>query len=152
MLKSLVMLSAAGVKPLDEDGRPIPNVELVPIIIDPHKSNEDLKRTEQMLTEYCTIREKIYGREVNGDGFFGTKISTLRSIMGMTATTINDTFIFNMEAVGQTKFRQFISYDTMDEPKPGTHVAPICRLPVGKQDEHRFRGIAQHRIGGAQHD
>ena len=116
VLKSLVMLSAAGVKPLDEDGRPIPNVELVPIIIDPHKSNEDLKRTEQMLTEYCTIREKIYGREVNGDGFFGTKISTLRSIMGMTATTINDTFIFNMEAVGQTKFRQFISYDTMDEP------------------------------------
>lgn len=116
VLKSLVMLSAAGVKPLDEDGRPIPNVELVPIIIDPHKSNEDLKRTEQMLTEYCTIREKLYGREVNGDGFFGTKISTLRSIMGMTATTINDTFIFNMEAVGQTKFRQFISYDTMDEP------------------------------------
>ena len=53
---------------------------------------------------------------MNGDGFFGTKISTLRSIMGMTATTINDTFIFNMEAVGQTKFRQFISYDTMDEP------------------------------------
>ena len=100
MLKSLIMLSAAGVKPLDSDGRPMNNVEIVPVIIDPHKSNEDLKRTEQMLSAYRIIREKLYGNDVNGDGFFGMKISTLRSIMGMTGTTITDTFVFNMEAVG----------------------------------------------------
>ena len=116
VLKSLIMLSAAGVKPLDCDGRPMNNVEIVPVIIDPHKRNEDLKRTEQMLSAYRIIREKLYGNDVNGDGFFGMKISTLRSIMGMTGTTITDTFVFNMEAVGQTKFRQFIHYDTMNEP------------------------------------
>ena len=116
MLKSLIMLSAAGVKPVDADGRPLKNFEIVPIIIDPHKSNEDLKRTEQMLTEYCVVREKLYGRNVNGDGFFANKISTLREIMGMTSSSINDTFVFNMEAVGQSKFRQFIGYDTMNEP------------------------------------
>lgn len=116
VLKSLIMLSAAGVKPVDADGRPLKNFEIVPIIIDPHKSNEDLKRTEQMLTEYCVVREKLYGRNVNGDGFFANKISTLREIMGMTSSSINDTFVFNMEAVGQSKFRQFIGYDTMNEP------------------------------------
>ncbi len=116
VLKSLIMLSAAGVRPVDEDGRPLQNFEMVPIIIDPHKSNEDLKRTEQMLTEYCLVREKLYGRNVNGDGFFANKISTLREIMGMTSTNINDSFVFNMEAVGQRKFRDFIGYDTMNEP------------------------------------
>ena len=33
VLKSLIMLSAAGVKPLNSDGQPVKNVELVPIII-----------------------------------------------------------------------------------------------------------------------
>ena len=30
VLKSLVMLAAAGVRPLDEDGKPLENFELVP--------------------------------------------------------------------------------------------------------------------------
>ena len=116
VLKSLVMLSAAGVRPVDDDGRPVPNFEIVPVIIDPHKSNEDLKRAEQLLNQYCLVRDKLYGREVNGDGFFANKISTLRQVMGMTSTTINDSFVFNMEAVGQRRFADFIGYDTMDEP------------------------------------
>ena len=33
VLKSLIMLSAAGVRPVDENGRPVPNVEIVPVII-----------------------------------------------------------------------------------------------------------------------
>ncbi|MBR6431329.1 MAG: hypothetical protein IKS64_00570, partial [Muribaculaceae bacterium] len=60
VLKSLIMLSAAGVRPVDENGRPVPNVEIVPVIIDPHKSNEDLKRTEALLTAYRTLRERLY--------------------------------------------------------------------------------------------
>ena len=116
VLKSLVMLSAAGVRPVDDDGRPVPNFEIVPVIIDPHKSNEDLKRAEQLLNQYCLVRDKLYGREVNGDGFFANKISTLRQVMGMTSTTVNDSFVFNMEAVGQRRFADFIGYDTMDEP------------------------------------
>ncbi len=116
VLKSLVMLAAAGVRPLDEDGKPLENFELVPLIIDPHKSNEDLKRTESLFNSYRMIREKLYGRQVNGDGFFAMKISTLQEIMGLTTAQINDSFVMNMEAVGQCKFRDFIGYDTMNEP------------------------------------
>ncbi len=116
VLKSLVMLSAAGVQSTDADGRPLTNVELVPIIIDPHKSNEDLKRTDQLLNAYRLVRGKLHGSEVNASGFFATKISTLRDIMGPVSSTVADTFIFNMEMVGTTLFSQFIDYDNMDEP------------------------------------
>ena len=61
VLKSLIMLSAAGVKPLDKDGKPLHDFEIVPIIIDPHKANEDLKRTERLLADYRLIRRKLYG-------------------------------------------------------------------------------------------
>jgi hypothetical protein len=50
VLKSLTMLLASGVKPNSER-----EFEIVPIIIDPHKSNEDLKRTERLLGNYQTI-------------------------------------------------------------------------------------------------
>ena len=67
VLKSLVMLSAAGVRPLDEDGKPLKDLEIVPVIIDPHKANEDLKRTESLLNDYRDIRRKLYGNDPNGD-------------------------------------------------------------------------------------
>ena len=35
VLKSLLMLSAAGVRPLDENGKPVKDLEIVPVIIDP---------------------------------------------------------------------------------------------------------------------
>ncbi len=116
MLKSLIMLSAAGVRPLDENGHPVPNLELVPIIIDPHKSNEDLKRTEALLTSYRMIRNRLYGIETNVDGFFANRIVTLREIMRDSSIQLNDTFIFNLSAVERNKFREFIGYDTMNEP------------------------------------
>ena len=115
VLKSLLMLSAAGVRPVDEDGHPIPNLEIVPIIIDPHKSNEDLKRTEALLTNYRTIRSKLYGNLTDVDGFFANRIVTLREIMSDSTIQISDTFIFNLNAVEREKFRDFIGYDTMNE-------------------------------------
>ena len=99
MLKSLLMLSAAGVRPVDEDGKPVPNLEIVPVIIDPHKSNEDLKRTEALLTNYRSIRNRLYGNELNVDGFFANRIVTLREIMSDSTIQLNDTFIFNLSAV-----------------------------------------------------
>ncbi len=116
VLKSLLMLSAAGVRPVGPDGKPVPNLELVPIIIDPHKSNADLKRTETLLSAYRMLRRQIHGDEVNASGFFATKISTLRDIMQGSPVPLDDSFIFNMAAVGSKKFRDFISYDTMNEP------------------------------------
>ncbi|MBR1804313.1 MAG: hypothetical protein IJ775_05355 [Muribaculaceae bacterium] len=115
VLKSLLMLSAAGVRPVDEDGKPVPNLEIVPVIIDPHKSNEDLKRTEALLTNYRMIRNRLYGNEVNVDGFFANRIVTLREIMSDSTIQLNDTFIFNLSAVEREKFRDFIGYDTMNE-------------------------------------
>ena len=115
VLKSLVMLSAAGVRPLDEDGKPLKDLEIVPVIIDPHKANEDLKRTESLLNDYRDIRRKLYGNDPNADGYFANRIVTLREIMSNSSVTLNDTFIFNLGAVENAKFREFIGYDTMNE-------------------------------------
>lgn len=115
VLKSLIMLSAAGVKPIGPDGRPLENTEIVPVIIDPHKSNADLKRTETLLSAYRSIRQAVHGHKVNAQGFFATKISTLRDIMSNSTEQIEDSFIFNLEAVGNRQFGQFIGYDTMNE-------------------------------------
>ncbi len=116
VLKSLLMLSAAGVRPVGSDGHPVPNLEIVPIIIDPHKSNADLKRTESLLSAYRLLRRQIHGDEVNAEGFFATKISTLRDIMHGSPVPLDDSFIFNMAAVGSKRFRDFIGFDTMNEP------------------------------------
>ena len=115
VLKSLIMLSAAGVRPVDENGQPVPNVEIVPVIIDPHKSNEDLKRTEALLTQYRMLRQRLYGNQFNAEGFFATRFVTLREIMSDSSIQLNDTFIFNLGAVEREKFRDFIGYDTMNE-------------------------------------
>ena len=56
VLKSMIMLCAAGVRPVDANGKPLQDVEIVPIIIDPHKSNADLKRTERLLSAYSMAR------------------------------------------------------------------------------------------------
>lgn len=114
VLKSLVMLSAAGVRPVGSDGKPVPNLELVPIIIDPHKNNADLKRAETLLNAYREIRAKLYGNNVNADGFFANKITSLGEIMSDSATPIGDSFIFDLAQVEHNKFRDFIGYDTMN--------------------------------------
>jgi len=117
VLKSLLMLSAAGVRPIGPDGAPLKDLEIVPIIIDPHKGNEDLKRTEALLNDYREIRHRVYlGNEQQADGFFATRFVSLREIMSESNITLNDTFIFNLGAVENSKFRDFIGYDTMNEP------------------------------------
>lgn len=116
VLKSLIMLSAAGVKPLDKDGKPLHDFEIVPIIIDPHKSNEDLKRTERLLADYRLIRRKLYGDATEVNGFFATKISLLSELMCDSSIQLADTSVCNLAAVEQSKFREFISYNTMNEP------------------------------------
>lgn len=145
VLKSLIMLSAAGVRPVNTDGQPLKNFEIVPVIIDPHKSNEDLKRTEQLLTAYRMLRNKIYGNEVNGNGFFATKISTLREIMGMANTAVADTFVFNLEAVGQSKFRDFIGYDTMNEPNQA--LASLLFAPYQLENKMNIGFVGSPNIG-----
>lgn len=104
VLKSLTMLLASGVKPNSEQ-----EFEIVPIIIDPHKSNEDLKRTERLLSNYQTISNKV-GID---NGFFSTKINTLNNLV--TSNHISGNFTFNLQEVGGKKFKEYIDYNQLEE-------------------------------------
>jgi len=106
VLKSLTMLLAAGVKPNSER-----EFEIVPIIIDPHKSNEDLKRTERLLSNYQSISNEI-GLD---NGFFGTKITTLDRLL-TSQNRISGSFTFNLKEVGGKKFSEYIEFNQLDEP------------------------------------
>ena len=113
VLRPLVMQLAAGILPTDADGHNMP-LEIVPMIIDPHKANEDLKRTENLLRGYKQIRKELYGERNDVDaGFFAAKISTLSDIIPA-AEELPDTFLFNMGGVDSKKFASFISFNTLD--------------------------------------
>jgi hypothetical protein len=112
VLKSLIMLSAAGVRPAGNE-----EYTIVPIIIDPHQANKDLLSTKTLLTEYRRIREKVYGdNKTVHDGFFATPIVTLHDIMSTeNATNLEDSFIFDLSSVIGLRFRDYIGYSTMNE-------------------------------------
>ena len=67
VIKALTMLLASGVVMKNTD-------TVVPIIVDPHRGNKDLKRTEDLLKNYQRIRKSLKKEPKNGD-FFATKIS-----------------------------------------------------------------------------
>src|ERR1700733_14245820 len=92
VIKSLAMLLAAGLKSTNE-------FEIVPIIIDPHKDNEDLKRTIVALDQYQAITQAA-GLD---NGFFGTKISTLDSLDP--DHNMGGAYTFNLKAVNNSKFK-----------------------------------------------
>ena len=113
VMRSLAMQLASGILPIDESGTPIP-LEVVPIIIDPHKANEDLKRTENILRWYKQIRKAVHGDTPDvAEGFFAAKISTLSDLLPP-GSPLSDTFLFGMGALETRKFRDFISYSTLD--------------------------------------
>lgn len=106
ILKSLTMLLAAGVKPRAER-----EYEIVPIIIDPHKGNEDLKRTQNLLENYQSIADEA-GLD---NGFFGTKITTLKNLVS-TESNLSDNFTFNLQEVSNTRFKNYIDFGDLGEP------------------------------------
>lgn len=113
VMRPLVMQLAAGVHPVDAAGRPMP-LEIVPIIVDPHKANEDLKRTDNLLRWYKQIRRALYGDATDVDhGFFSTKLSTLSDIVP-DGSILSDTFLFSMNGIESKKFKDFIHYSTLD--------------------------------------
>lgn len=113
VMRPLIMQLAAGVHPLDAAGQPMP-LEIIPIIVDPHKANEDLKRTDNLLRWYKQIRRTMYGDTVDvTSGFFSAKISTLSDILP-NGSNLSDTFLFSMGAIESKKFKDFISYSTLD--------------------------------------
>jgi hypothetical protein len=129
VLKSLIMLLATGTRPLDENGNPLKNLEIVPIIVDPHKTNEDLKRTENLLKWYREIRESVYEEQSPEKGFFSPKISTLKDILRNTDNTLSNTFAFNLGDVETKRFRDFISYNALDVSNQA-----LCSLMFSKEN------------------
>jgi hypothetical protein len=67
VLKSLVMLMAAGVK--------VNTDEIVPVIIDPDHAAADLTRTVTMIQNYERVRSKINFNAATDNMFFNTKIN-----------------------------------------------------------------------------
>lgn len=113
VMRPLIMQFAAGIHPLDSEGNPMP-LEVIPIIVDPHKANEDLKRTDNLMRWYKQIRHSIYGEAVDvRKGFFSVKISTLSDIIPV-GTNLSNSFLFNLGSIASKKFQDFISYSTLD--------------------------------------
>ena len=82
VMRPLVMQLAAGIHPMNDAGGNRCRSEIIPIIVDPHKANEDLKRTDNLLRWYKQIRQSLYGNDVDVlHGFFSVKISTLSDIL-----------------------------------------------------------------------
>ena len=95
VVKALTMLLASGVE--------LKNTSVViPIIVDPHKANEDLKRTENLLQTYQRIR--AVSKPQPGE-FFATEIKTLSSIVS-NADRIQDTYTYELTGVNNQKVRR----------------------------------------------
>lgn len=113
VMRPLIMQLAAGVHPVDEQGLPMP-LEIVPIIVDPHKANEDLKRTDNLMRWYKQLRRSLYGEKVNvAKGFFSVKISSLSDILP-NGSNLSDSFLFNLAGIESKQFQDFLSYSTLD--------------------------------------
>jgi hypothetical protein len=108
VLKSLTMLLASGIKPKSDK-----EYEIIPIIIDPHSSNDDKKRTETLIENYQLITDEI-GID---NGFFGTRISTLKKII-RSKNRLSNNFSFNLQEVSGQKFHQYIGFNELDLNKP----------------------------------
>jgi hypothetical protein len=73
VIKSLIMLLAAGVKPGEFD-------TIIPIIVDPHKDLDELNECKKLIRLYSKINENCYNDSTEVEqGFFRTKITTLKS-------------------------------------------------------------------------
>ena len=103
VVKALTMLLASGVELKNTS-------EVIPIIVDPHKSNDDLKRTESLLKTYKKIRESLTDKPKTGD-FFGTEIKTLNNIISN--DKLEDTYTFGLKGVGNETFGNYIDYDNL---------------------------------------
>lgn len=106
VIKSLIMLLASGCKlPGDVD-------TVVPILIDPDTGNGDLNRTKDILRLYQNIRNRVD----KPDDFFAQKIATINELSDGNADNIKpDYFQFNIDGTNNSSFRDFISFNSLDE-------------------------------------
>ena len=114
VLTSLIMQLAAGARPVDSDGNLIKDLSIVPIIVDPHEGNAGLLQATELLDQYRTIHNRIYGKEeLPNEGFFSVKIETLKEINPKCVGS--DKFFFKMQRVSDNKFDKFIGLNDMSQ-------------------------------------
>ena len=94
VLRSLTMMMAAGVK-MDVD-------EVVPIIIDPDASNQNLTDTVQLMNEYRETRKDLSFPQGVETQFFRTKLSQ-----------ILPNYTLRIQNTNNKKFKQFIDYSSV---------------------------------------
>ena len=104
VVKALTMLLASGVELKNTS-------EVIPIIVDPHKSNEDLKRTESLLKTYKKIRDSLKDKPKGGE-FFGTEVKTLKNIINSN-DKVADTYTFELKGVSNETFGNYIDYNSL---------------------------------------
>ena len=116
VIKSLTMLLATGVKLKDSEDEEINKV--IPIIIDPDKSNGDLTRTSQILQNYQKIRKKLDFDKTKDNNFFRTDITALSDLSeapNKASKTISDHFTFDLKGVTDQKFGDYINESSLDK-------------------------------------
>ncbi len=106
VVKALTMLLASGVDMKNTD-------TVVPIIVDPHRGNKDLKRTEDLLKNYQRLRKSLKQEPKTGE-FFATKINTLKEMVD-TSDLISDAYVFELKDISNEKFKDYIGYNTLDD-------------------------------------
>lgn len=94
VLRSLTMMMAAGVK-MDVD-------EVVPIIIDPDASNQNLTDTVQLMNEYRETRKDLSFPQGVETQFFRTELSR-----------ILPNYTLRIQNTNNKKFKQFIDYSSV---------------------------------------
>ena len=163
VLKSLTMLCAAGVKPIDPaTGKPFAELEIVPVIVDPHQAGRDIQRTVELLEAYRKIHNTLHGSSRNAEGFFSTRISTLASLMPEGSGGMRDSFLYNMTAVERMRFREFIEYNDLDESNQALmqmlfsgaqlhttkHIGILGSPNIGSVALNRFKDYDEYRAFG----
>ena len=122
VLKAMIMQFAAGVMPKDPaTGKPYKDLTVVPIIIDPHATNEAVQSANTLLIRYRAIRNSLYGDAATREGFFGVNIKSLKDVTTTADNdvtyNISDTFIYDMPAiVSSNRFEDFIELDSYSMP------------------------------------
>ena len=118
VLKSLTMLLASGVTMGTFD-------EIVPIIIDPDRSNGDKGRTEKILDYYKTIHD-CCAVSKNCD-FFKVNIKPLGQISIQPGASVGSTnnFALDIPNTQNTKFKDFINYQQLGANDPNKYLTEL---------------------------
>lgn len=100
VMKSLLMLLASGIE--------IKGYNLIPIIIDPHKDLDELKKLKVLIENYGKIYRAINGNQPsNYPGFFKTNVLSLDRLAG------NEEDVFDFDQRIDSTFRQYINLNNL---------------------------------------